>query len=272
MLNKQRSGFGLAVLIALMALVIGAISAVAQPVQQLPDKTLNPIDTSGLAGPPTVKITEAKQIPANGNNFHQVRVKWTAQTPNLTKLEGFAISVTTKDEKGSLTTNQTAAGSVRELVLQVQFRGKIQVTQTTIVTSFTTLATQKRELNGTFLLGKQEGSSGGPSSTPNANDAVTNVTIVDGSGFKSFDVFWRARLAPGVSEKQSKVSGTFTYKRGNQVLGTRTATATVGSGTRQARLTVSSSPVASLVDVRIEAVIKVETFFTVIQRITTSNP
>ena len=125
-------------------------------------------------------------------------------------------------------------------------------------------------MNGTFSLGKQEGSSGGPSSTPNANDAVTNVTIVDGSGFKSFDVFWRARLAPSVSEKQSKVSGTFTYKRGAQVLGTRTATTTVGSGTRQARLTVSSSPVASLSDVRIEAVIKVETFFTVIQRITTT--
>ena len=141
MLNKQRSGFGLAVLIALMALVIGAISAVAQPVQ-LPDKTLNPIDTSGLAGPPTVKITEAKEIPAKGSQFHQVRVKWTAQTPNLTKLEGFAISVTTKDEKGNLTTNQTAAGSVRELVLQVQIRGKIQVTQTTIITSFTTLAAQ----------------------------------------------------------------------------------------------------------------------------------
>ncbi len=268
MLNKQRSGFRLAVLIAL---IVGTISAVAQPVQP-PDKTLNPLDIPNLAGPPTVKITEAKEIPAKGSQFHQVRVKWTAQTPNLTKLEGFAISVTTKDEKGNLTTNQTAAGSVRELVLQVQLRGKIQVTQTTIVTSFTTLATQKRELNGTFLLGKKEGSSGGPSSNPNANDAVTKVTIVDGSGFKSFDVFWRDRLAPGVSEKQSKVSGTFTYKRGNQVLGTHTATATVSSGTRQARLTVSSSPVASLVDVRIEAVIKVETFFTVIQRITTSNP
>ena len=50
------------------------------------------------------------------------------------------------------------------------------------------------------------------------------------------------------------------------MVGTRSANVTLGPGTRQTRLTVSSAPVSSLVDVKIEAVINVEVLFNLIQR------
>ena len=245
--------------------------AVAQPVQQVPDKTLNPIDPSTAVGAPKVQITEVKGQIGKTSGF-QARVKWSAQIPSTTKIEKFDVSVSVKDSNGKTTTaTQTATGAARELAVPVSITAKPVSFQANIITFFVPIAQQKRDLNGTFVLDKGNGfsSSGstGQAGTRPPGDAITKVQLVQGADLKSFDVLWR--LDPrtqDVRENQAKISGTFTYKKSNQVVGTLSANVTVGSGTRQARLTVSSAPITSLLNVRIEAVIKIEVFFNLIQR------
>ena len=246
--------------------------AVAQPTQQVPDKTFNPGDLSTVVGAPKIQISEVKGSTVQGGGF-QVRVKWTAQTPSTTKLDKFEISVSVRDSNNNTRTGtQTAVGTARELLVPVSITAKPVSFQANITTFFIPIAQQKRELNGTILLDKGNGfsNSGATGQTsPQVGDALTKVQLVQGADLKSFDVLWRLdprAQTQDVRENQAKVSGAFTYKKSNQVVGTLSANVTVGSGTRQARLTVSSAPITSLLNVRIEAVIKIEVFFNLIQR------
>ena len=266
MLNQVRSW------IAVTPILLGLMFvAVAQPVQQLPDKTINPIDPSAPFGPPKVQITEVKSATKSVSGF-QVRVKWTAQTPNTTKIDKFEVSVSVRDTNGNTRTGtQTAVSTAREIVIPVSVTAKPTTFQANITTFFIPIAPQKRELNGTIVLDKGNSFSGsgatGQSTPQPAGNAITKVELVEGADRKSFDVNWHlAPVTQDLREKQTKVSGTFTYKKSNQVAGTRSVNVTVGVGTRQTRLTVSSAPVADLLNVRIEAVLKIEVFFDLIQR------
>lgn len=270
MLNQLRSWIP-----AIPALLGLLLVAAAQPVQQVPDKTINPIDTSTAFGAPKVQITEVKSVASSGGGF-QVRVKWTAQTPNTTTLDKFEVFVSVRDSNGNTRTGtQTAVSTARELVVPVSITAKPVSFQANITTFFIPIAQTKSELGGTILLDKSNGFSGSGSTgqtTPQpAGDALTKLQLADNTDLKGFDVGWRLRIrTQDVRENQSKISGTFIYKKGNQVLGTRSVNATLGPGTRQTRLTVSSAPVSSLVDVKIEALIKIEVFFNLIQRTVTS--
>ena len=242
-------------------------TAFAQPAQQLP------IDTSGVVVSPTVQITEVKNIGTQNNNF-KAQVKWSAQVPPTTKIEKFDVEVTITDDKGKTSfSSQNATGSAREIVLLVPpTGGKPKFFKANIITFSTPIVQQKRELTRTIVFEKNDGSTQGQANpSPTIPDGITNMVVVPDSGFKSFDIFWRI-FPPNqasstlINEKQFNISGTFTYRTGNEVKGTRTASTTVGSGARQARLTVSSSPISNPANIHIEAVLKVEAFFTVIQR------
>ncbi len=266
MYTKQQLIFAVAIMLAMI------INVIAQP-----NQVTNPIDTSGPFGAPTVQITEVKGFTAPGSGF-QVRVKWAAQTPATSRLDKFEISVSVRDSNGNTRTgNQTAAGTVRELVIPVSITAKPVSFQANITTFFIPIAQQKRDLNGTFVLDKGNGfkASGatGQSTSPVAGNTLTKCELANGTDLKGFDVAWRlAPVTQDLSEREARITATFTYKNGNQVIGARTANATVGPGTRQTRVTVSAAPVTSLVNVQIEAVIKVEVFFNLIQRtVTTLN-
>lgn len=258
--------FGLALMLALIS------GAIAQPTAQVPDKVINPIDTSLPFGPPKVQITEVKTASAQGTGF-QVRVKWTAQTPSTTKIDKFEVSVSVRDTNGNTNTGtKTAVSSAREVLVPVSITAKPTTFQANITTFFVPIAQAKSELGGTVLLDKGNGFSGSGTTgqttpQPGSSDALTKVKLADNTDLKGFDLEWRLRTrTQDFSEKQIKVTGTFTYKKNNQNVGTRSANATLGPGTRQTRLTVSSAPIADLANVRIEAVIKVEVFFNLIQR------
>ncbi len=257
--------------LGLLMMLASIISVIAQPTAQIPDKAINPIDTSGTFGPPKVQITEVKSATTNGSGF-QVRVKWTAQVPNTTKIDKFEVSVSVRDTNNNTNTGtKIAISSARELVIPVSITAKPNTFQANITTFFVPITLQKRELNGTFVLDKGNGfnasGSTGQTAPQSVGNAITKVQLAEGTALKGFDVNWRlAPITQDLSERQSKISGTFTYKKSNQTVGTRSVNATVGSGTRQTRLTVSSAPVADLLNVRIEAVLKIEVFFDLIQR------
>ena len=258
-----------------VALMIWTISALAQPTPQIPDKTFNPGDLSTVVGPPKVQITEVKTASAPGTGF-QVRVKWTAQTPNTTKIDKFEISVSVRDTNNNTNTGtKTAVSSAREILVPVSITAKPITFQANITTFFVPINQVKSELSSTVLLSKSNGfsesGSSGQSTPQPLGDAITRVAIAGNTDLKSFDVQWRLRpRTQDVTEKQTKITGTFTYKKNNQTVGTRSANVTVGPGTRQARLTMSSAPISNLENVRIEAAIKIEIFFNLVQRIVTT--
>lgn len=257
--------FGLAVMLASLN------GAFAQPTAQIPDKVLNPIDTSLPFGPPKVQITEVKSASAQGTGF-QVRVKWTAQTPSTTRLDKFEVSVSVKDSNANTNTGtKTALSSAREVLVPVSITAKPTTFQATITTFFTTIAGVKRELEQTFELNKTNGFRGtnAGSTTPQPpGNFIQEVDLADNTDLKGFDVKWKVGIVTqDLREKQTKISATFTYTKSGQNVGSRTASQTLGVGVRQTRLTVSSAPVSSLAEVKITAAIKVEVFFDHIQRL-----
>jgi hypothetical protein len=262
-------------ILGLTMMMAALITAIAQPTQQIPDKTFNPGDLSTVVGPPKVQIIEVKTASAPGTGF-QVRVKWTAQVPNATKIEKFEISVSVRDTNNNTNTgNKTAVGTARELLIPVSITAKPVTFQANITTFFVPINQVKSELSSTILLDKGNGFSGNGSTGQTGprppGDVISKVALANGTDLKGFDVQWQLRpRTQDVTEKQTKITGTFTYKKSNQNVGTRSASVTVGVGTRQARLTVSSAPVSSLVDVRIEAAIKIEVFFNLLQRLVTT--
>ena len=258
-------------ILGLLLTLTGIISATAQPTQQLPDQ-INPGDLSNVVGPPTVQITEVKAASSQGTGF-QVRVKWTAQVPNLTKLDKFEVSVSVRDTNNSTHTGtKTAASTAREILIPIAITAKPASFQASITTFFIPINQAKVELTNTIVLDKGNGfSSGGTASGPvnpqAVGDFISNVALANNTDLKGFDVQWRLRTrTQDVIEKQTNITGTFNYKKNNQSVGTRTATATVGVGTRQTRLTVNSAPISNLANVRIEATIKVEVFFNFLKR------
>jgi hypothetical protein len=259
----------------MVALIIWTISAFAQPTQQIPDKTFNPGDLSTVVGPPTVQITEVKTASAAGTGF-QVRVKWTAQVPNTTKIEKFELSVSVRDTNNNTNTGtKTAVSAVREILVPVSITAKPVTFQANITTFFVPINQVKSEVSSTVLLDKSNGFSGsglsGQSTPQSSGDAITKVQLAPNTDLKGYDVEWRLRPhTQDITEKQTKITGTFTYKKNNQTVGTRSANVTVGPGARQTHLTVSSAPVPSLENVRIEAAVKIEVFFSLLQRIVTT--
>lgn len=255
-----------------VALMIWTVSVFAQPIQQLPDQNFDPGDLSGVVGPPTVQITEVKPASAQGTGF-QLRVKWTAQVPGTTTVEKFEVSVTVRDSNNNIRTGtKTAVSSAREVLVPVAITAKPVSFQARITTFFIPLNQAKVELNSSILLDKGNGFSGsgatGQTTPQPSGDAINQVALADNTGFKGFEVKWRLRTrTQDVIEKQTNISGTFTYKQSNQTVGTRSATTTVGVGTRQTRLTVNSAPIDSLANVRIEAAIKIEVIFNLRKRL-----
>lgn len=258
-------------IVGLAIMLAGIITAAAQPIQQLPDP-INPGDLSNVVGPPTVQITEVKIASSQGTGF-QVRVKWTAQVPSTTTLDKFEISVSVRDTNNTTHTGtKTAVSTAREVLVPVAITAKPVSFQANITTFFIPINQAKVELNNTIVLDKGNNFNGsitssGPVNSQAIGDFISNVALANNTDLKGFDVQWRLRTrTQDVIEKQTKITGTFNYKKDNQNVGTRTANATVGAGTRQTRLTVNSAPISNLANVRIEATIKVEVFFNFLKR------
>lgn len=255
---------------ATIMLSVGWI-AVAQPTQQLPDKDFTSIDPSKAVGAPKVQITEVKSVTGQPGGF-KARVKWSAQVPSTTKIDKFEVSVSVRDSNGNTRTGtQTAAGSARELAVPVAITAKPGTFQATVTTFFITIAGVKREMQQTFELNKANnfrGTNAGSTTPQPLGNFIQEVDLADNTDLKGFDVKWKVGITTqDLREKQTKISGTFTYTKNNQNVGTRTANQTLGVGVRQTRLTLSSSPVSSLAEVKIVAAIKVEVFFDHIQRL-----
>ncbi|MBS1811821.1 MAG: hypothetical protein JST84_26915 [Acidobacteria bacterium] len=266
-------------IIAVLALTVLSVAVFAQAQSQLPDNVGNQFDPGVAVGPPSVNVTEVKNLGPSGNSL-RIRVKWNAQIPSTTKVETFRAFVTVNYNSGAPETKSTdATSSAREAIILIPNRGAANLPKTFkafIETAFTTIVTQSQDLSGTFSLSKVNGFSDNTNnsqSNPRPTGAnVTKVAVVSLSEMGKLNVFWNFNSnppRPQIKEIRFQIDGSFSYILTNpQATINRTASLTAGPGVRQTQVSFSATP--KLLDgqsvSRIEATINIKAIFSVTHR------
>ena len=254
-------------------------TAFAQPQSQLPNNTGSQFDPTIAIGPPTVVVTEVKNLGPTGNNL-RIRVKWNAQIPNTTKVEKFRVLLAVNYTSGDpALPNQDVTASTREAILLVPNRGASNPPKsfrTFIQAFFTTIVAQSTTFGGSFKLDKSNKFIGGEKLNQGSSAVGKVAAANDGTDVSKIDVGWAFTLPPqpfGANEIKFTVQGDFAYRGVNgatnqQSTINRSATLTAGAGARQVQFSFPSTPKFTqgfaLAD--ITANINVKAFFTVTQR------
>ncbi|MEP7271565.1 MAG: hypothetical protein ABI882_08660 [Acidobacteriota bacterium] len=261
-----------------VVLVLAGLSLVAfgQTQQQLPSNP-SQFDPGVAVGPPTVVITEVRNLGASGNNL-RILVKWNAQIPSTTRVEKFRVLLAVNYNSGApALPNQDLPSSAREAILLVPDRGAgnpPKSFRTFIQSFFTTILVQNTTFGGGFKLNKGNGFVDGQKLTQGSTGVGKVGAANDGSDVSKIDVGW-AFTPPsqpfGLKEVKFEIKGDFVYRGANgnqQALINRSATLAAGAGGRQVQFSFPATPKFqtgfSLVD--IDANITVKAFFTITQR------
>lgn len=263
----------------IVTLVMAAFSALAlaQPQSQLPNNNSSQFDPSVAVGPPTVTVTEVKNLGVSGNNL-RIRVKWNAQIPSTTKVEKFRALLAVNYNSGNpALPNQEVPASAREAVLLVPNQGTSNPPKsfrTFIQAFFTTIVSQSASFGGSFKLNKGNNFLDGEKLTQGST-AVSQVAAANkGADPSKIDVAWAFQLPPqpfGANEIKFEVKGDFSYRGANgnqQATINRSATLNAGAGVRQVQFSFPSTPkfTQGFALVGIDANITVKAFFTITQR------
>lgn len=253
-----------------LLLVIFNSVIMAQPTQQLPDKTLNPIDPTTVVGAPKITVTEVKfaGITTGTQPKQLIRTKWTAQIPSTTKVENFSVILRATFQDGStFTSTLNASDTAREVTFQAPIKGvanPLKTFQAVVESVFTTILVQKIDFNSAVNLSKSNGLVATNTGANQRGEGITQISVVPGTQLKNYEIKWSlgAPARPGIREQNFKVTASFKF---NEVNVTRTATTTVGPGVRQTILTISDPPKLNNGPI-IDVTAKVEFFFKILQR------
>lgn len=260
---------------ALLVLLSASGAVFAQT--QLPGNIGGQFDPSPALGPPTVVVTEVKNLGVSGNNL-RIRVKWNAQVPGTTKVEKFKVLLAVNYTSGDpALPNQDVTAATREAILLVPNRGASNPPKsfrTFIQAFFTTIVAQSTTFGGSFKLDKSNKFIGGEKLNQGSSAVGKVAAANNGTDFSKIDADWAFTLPPqpfGANEVQFRVQGDFVYRgvaTNQQTTINRSATLTAGAGARQVQFSFPSTPkfTAGFALADITANINVKAFFTVTQR------
>ena len=202
-----------------LTLALPVSAQVQSNVQINPELGITPI-----VGAPTITITSAAMAPGQG-----VRIKWSANTPTLTQIVRFDLSVRVNYEGGKVRDGKlnNVAGNLREAIVPIEGDTFPAATiKTTLNTVFHTPSTATH--NATFTLGQSPGTTPRPTGRVVEATGVTKLaTCSAGVDKDCFEVRWTTRLpAPSVAGINGfSIKLDVGYANGQHVNGTATANA-----------------------------------------------
>jgi hypothetical protein len=232
--NKFFSVLRLALLLSLMAPGIPAQS----PVQN-PGTDLN-------TGPPDTRITRVTNRAVVGDDATlMIRVEWTTSIPRLTQVLGFTASVEVEYADGSTNSDDKTVNAAARLAdLRVLNKGANTPKRfkARVETSFNSIALTPFPFAAEFDLSTANNFTSPPRRTSRELVDIRGVALKNqgcAAGKDCFTIGWAVNPQPDVSStNQFKVEGTFTYNLQGSPPLVRTASTTVGSSAREARLVV----------------------------------